>query len=203
MAVVGLIDYGAGNIHSIANALAHVGAEVRRIGPKSSLGDVTHLVLPGVGAFGYCAERLRGSGLLPALEDWALYKARPILGICVGMQLLADKSEEMGCQEGLGWIGGEVRKLNRSDVGIRVPHVGWNEVRFVEPFGTFGTSEAADFYFDHSFAYVQPRSGIVLGRCTHGETFCAIVRRGNIIGAQFHPEKSQSAGQRFLSAFLQ
>lgn len=200
--VVALVDYGAGNLQSLANAVENAGAEVRRVGPGATLDGVTHVILPGVGAFGFCAEQLRASGLVPLLEDWALAQRRPLLGICVGMQLLAHTSEELGEQRGLGWIGGAVRKLESPRPDIRIPHVGWNDVRFEQALGDFAPGARADFYFDHSFAYQAPRHGEVLGSCEHGRTFCAAVRRDNILGAQFHPEKSQTAGRRFLRAFL-
>lgn len=163
---------------------------------------MTHVVLPGVGAFGFCAGRLRASGMLPALAEWALVKRRPLLGICVGMQLLADSSEELGEQAGLGWIGGRVEKLRPGGAGVRVPHVGWNTVVFDEDFGECARGSASECYFDHSFAYGAPRHGRVVARCDHGQTFCAAVRRDNIVGAQFHPEKSQASGMRFLRSFV-
>lgn len=200
--VVALVDYGAGNLQSLANAVEHAGAEARRITRGDSLDGATHVILPGVGAFGYCAGQLRASGMLPLLEDWAITRRRPLLGICVGMQLLADSSDELGLQAGLGWIGGDVRQLTSPQPGIRIPHVGWNDVRFQGAFGDFAAGAQADFYFDHSFAFLAPRRGEVLASCEHGRTFCAAVRNGNIIGVQFHPEKSQTAGRRFLAGFL-
>lgn len=200
---VGLIDYRAGNVRSIENALDHLGARVRRVAEPGDLDGLTHLLLPGVGAFGHCAANLRATGLVPALTRWGLDEARPLLGICVGMQLLADWSEELGRHEGLGLIGGEVRALKADPPAVRVPHVGWNDVTFASAFGAFGAGASADFYFDHSFAYHAPRDGEVLGTCTHGETFCAAIRRGKLVAAQFHPEKSQQAGLRFLAGFLE
>jgi glutamine amidotransferase len=199
---VGIVDYRAGNVRSVANALEHAGAQVTTVTTPGDFGGLTHLVLPGVGAFGYCADRLRASGLLPDLERWALVDGRPLLGICVGMQLFADFSEELGEQHGLGWGGGSVRRLHGDGRSIRVPHVGWNSVRFDEPFGEFGAGESADFYFDHSFAYQAPTLAHRVAACNHGDTFCAVIRRAKLVAAQFHPEKSQTAGMRFLSGFL-
>lgn len=201
-AAVGIVDYQAGNVQSITNALQHLGAEVFRVARPDDVRPCTHLLLPGVGAFGYCAEQLRASGLVPVLEQWALRENRPLLGICVGMQLLADWSDELGRQAGLGWVGGSVRRLEAQRADVRVPHVGWNNVRFLVPFGEFGTDDEADFYFDHSYAYEAPQLGSVVASCTHGRTFCAVVRRGSLVAAQFHPEKSQSSGMRFLRGFL-
>jgi imidazole glycerol-phosphate synthase subunit HisH len=197
---VGLIDYGVGNIRSIENALEHLGAQVTRVRVPSDLEHCSHSLLPGVGAFGFCATQLRTSGLLEAVETWALRDRKPLLGICVGMQLLADMSEESPGVPGLGWIGGTVKRI--PDVGVRVPHVGWNLVTFPAGIGEFAAGASADFYFDHSFAYHAPHSNVAAAVCMHGEQFCAVVQRGNILAAQFHPEKSQAVGMRFLRGFL-
>lgn len=199
---VGLIDYRVGNIQSLSNAIEHIGAHVHIVRTIADMAGVTHLILPGVGAFGFCADRLKSTGMLPALEEWAFAQCNPILGICVGMQLLADSSEELGMQEGLGWIGGRVCKLKFEPPNIRVPHVGWNTAIFNEDFGEFHKDEQVDFYFDHSYAYQIPTHGQVLAGCHHGDLFSAAIRRDNIVGAQFHPEKSQSSGMRFLRGFL-
>jgi glutamine amidotransferase len=200
--IVGLIDYQAGNIQSITNAIDYLGAQSLRIRSSADLNGVTHLLLPGVGAFGYCADRLRASGLLPAVEEWTFEKKRPILGICVGMQLLADSSDELGIQQGLGWAGGFVARLQSDNPTIRVPHVGWNTVEFGDEFGEYHKGDCADFYFDHSYAYATPTHGHTVASCTHGRTFSAVIRRDNLIAAQFHPEKSQAAGMKFLRSFL-
>ena len=200
--VVGVIDYQAGNIQSIVNAFDHLGATSRRVSRAADLRGVSHLVLPGVGAFGFCADRLRGSGFLDSLHEWALVDRRPMLGICVGMQLLADSSDELGRQQGLGWGGGSVQRLQPDSRDTRVPHVGWNTVCFDEDFGEYRHGESADFYFDHSYAFQAPTLAHRVAACTHGDTFCAVIRRGNLVAAQFHPEKSQAAGMRFLRGFL-
>lgn len=201
-ASVGIIDYQAGNIQSIANAFEHLGARVTLVHSPEMIDSQTHLVLPGVGAFGYCADKLRDSGLIDAIAASAFEVRRPLLGICVGMQLFADIGEEMGCHEGLGWGGGVVRAIEAAPPEVRVPHVGWNDVRFTEAFGDFAEGASADFYFDHSYAYQEPTHAKVIGTCEHGSRFAAIIRRDNLVAAQFHPEKSQKAGLRFLSAFL-
>ena len=199
--VVGVVDYQAGNLQSIENAFLHVGAQVARIRSAAEVAECTHLVLPGVGAFGFCAERLEASALTPRLRQWAFEERRPLLGVCVGMQLLGDWSEESVGVSGLGWIGGEVRRIP-SSTGIRVPHVGWNAVRFEQGYGDFAPGEAADFYFDHSYAYHSPRYGRTVGVCSHGIEFSAVLERENLTAVQFHPEKSQAAGLRLLSGFL-
>lgn len=198
---VGLVDYGTGNVRSLTNAFEHLGAQVVMVGDPGATDGCSHLVLPGVGAFGYCANRLAASGLTAVVRDWAVEQRRPFLGICVGMQLLADSSEESPGAAGLGWLGGRVFPL-RSQDSIRVPHVGWNTVRFESGFGGIAAGEEYDFYFDHSFAYGQPEHGERIASCRHGETFSAVVARDNIVATQFHPEKSQAAGLRFLEMFL-
>lgn len=202
MAVVGVIDYGAGNVRSIANAIEHIGARAVAVKQSCDLQAATHLLLPGVGAFGFCADRLRASGLLKTIEDWALGDRRPLLGICVGMQLFADDSEELGLHAGLGWGGGHVRRLHPTSSSARVPHVGWNTVHFTEPFGDFVAGDHADFYFDHSYAYLGPTRARTVATCDHQAVFSAVIRRGVMVASQFHPEKSQAAGLRFLAAFL-
>lgn len=200
--VVGILDYQAGNIQSLENALEHLGAAVVRLHAEADFAGCTHVLLPGVGAFGFCAQRLRRSGMTQRLHKWAFEEQRPLLGICVGMQLMAVSSEEHGEEPGLDWIGGRVCKLPADVAGVRVPHVGWNQVTFSERFGEFAAGGGADFYFDHSYAYQDPDKGRVIGKCRHGVEFCAVVQRDNIIAAQFHPEKSQSAGMGFLRSFL-
>lgn len=201
--VVGIVDYQSGNIRSVINAVEAAGARSQLVTDSKHVSNCTHLVLPGVGAFGFCAERLRSSGLLPVLENWALRDRRPLLAICVGMQLMADHSEEQGSHQGLGWIGGSVSKIEKdAGSGIRVPHVGWNDVVFKEEFSDFSEGEVVDFYFDHSYAYHSPISGQELAVCSHGCQFSAVIRRDNIVAVQFHPEKSQEAGMRFIKSFL-
>jgi imidazole glycerol-phosphate synthase subunit HisH len=197
-----VVEYHAGNVRSIANALEHLGARVEMVSAEHHLSSCSHVLLPGVGAFRYCADRLRESGLVPALEQWAVHERRPMLGICVGMQLFADWGEELGGSEGLGWIGGSIVRLPATDPACRIPHVGWNNIEFHLPFGDFQVGEQADFYFDHSFALDQPVRAEVMARCQHGRTFPAVIARDALVAAQFHPEKSQTAGLRFLSAFL-
>lgn len=199
---LGIIDYQAGNLQSIVNAFEYLGAEVRAVRSVDDLSWCTHVVLPGVGAFGFCADRLWASGIVPAIKAWAFELERPLLGICVGMQLLAGSSDESPNAQGLGWLGGTVHQLVSTDRSVRIPHVGWNTATFAESWGEFKAGDRADFYFDHSFAYGRPEYGDVLASCAHGTSFSAAVRWKNIVAAQFHPEKSQAAGLRFLRGFL-
>ena len=198
---VGLVDYQAGNLQSIANAFEHLGAEVLRITDAAEIARCSHLVLPGVGAFGFCAQRYEASGLAPAVHEWTFTARRPMLGICVGMQLLADRSEESPGVAGLGWMGGDVRALAGSP-DVRVPHVGWNTVTFESDCCGFRAGDQGDFYFDHSFAWGEPVRGRRVAYCEHGVRFSALVERDNIVAAQFHPEKSQTVGLELLGGFL-
>lgn len=203
-AVVGVVDYHSGNIRSVVSALESTGARTRLVRHPGDTKACSHLVLPGVGAFGFCADQLRTSGLLAGLQQWALEEKRPLLGICVGMQLMADSSDELGSHKGLGWIGGFVTRIRQesSEAGVRVPHVGWNNVEFGESFGQFNVGDSVDFYFDHSYAYHAPNPGREIASVHHGQSFCAMVRRENVVAVQFHPEKSQAAGMRLLESFL-
>ena len=201
--VVGIIDYQAGNIHSIQSAFEALGVSVRIICKPNMVDNCSHVVLPGVGAFGYCIGKLHESGLLPRLERWAITEQRPMLGICVGMQLLARYGMELGRHNGLGWLDGQVLQLHAKPPAVRVPHVGWNNVNFLHDFGSFKRGDAPDFYFDHSFAFFSQSDDQMIGKSDHGVSFSTVVRRDNIIATQFHPEKSQEAGLRFLDGFLQ
>lgn len=200
---VGIVDYQSGNLRSVANAVEYAGGDVRLVQAADDVRGCTHLILPGVGAFGFCADRLRASGLLPVVEQWAIADRKPLLGICVGMQLMADHGEEQGRHEGLGWVGGAVTRLDTTGAPeLRIPHVGWNAVEFSEPLGSFRPGDQADFYFDHSYALAEPTRGKRVGTCEHGRRFAAVVTRDNIIAVQFHPEKSQTAGMRLLQSFF-
>lgn len=199
---VGIIDYQSGNIRSITNAFETLGATVIHIRDAAAITDVSHLVLPGVGAFGFCAEKLTGSGLIPTIHEWTFGLRRPMLGICVGMQLLAQNSDELGMHDGLGWFEGVVRRLKADSPLVRIPHVGWNTAVFEQPFGDFNSGDSSDFYFDHAYAF-QPRGvDAPLTRSTHGQTFASALRKDNLVASQFHPEKSQAAGMRFLRGFM-
>ena len=199
---VGLIDYHAGNIRSIVTAFAHLGAKTQVVQNCIDTTQLTHLVLPGVGAFNFCFEQLKVSGMLPMIEEWTFVARKPILGICVGMQLLAESSDEMGFHSGLGWMKGKVQKLHSNKPNIRIPHVGWNTVLFEQDFGEYPKNTERDFYFDHSHAYYSPTKDQVLATANHGQVFCAAIRQENIVAVQFHPEKSQISGMKFLQGFL-
>jgi len=209
-----VIDYGSGNLRSAAKALERAAretgtdAEVAVTGDAGALDGADRIVLPGVGAFGDCAAGLRGlPGMIDALEHNVRERAKPFLGICVGMQLMADRGIEHGVHDGLGWIPGEVRPLEPADTTLKIPHMGWN---VVEPTARgrahpvlAGLDSGAHAYFVHSFAIRCESGDDVLATADYGGPFPAIVGRGNMIGTQFHPEKSQSAGLGLLGRFLQ
>ncbi|MCU0801360.1 MAG: imidazole glycerol phosphate synthase subunit HisH [Rhodobacteraceae bacterium] len=200
---VGLIHYQAGNIKSLRSAFDWFNVAVRIVESADDFDGLTHVVLPGVGAFGHCADQLRASPAMDRLQDWVRVEKRPLLGVCVGMQLLAAESEEFGHHAGLGWLGGRVTRLRTNDPAIRVPHVGWNTVTVAQPFCGYDVGQTDDYYFDHSFAYEDLSAAHVLGTCTHGRSFPAIVGAGNILAAQCHPEKSQKTGLLLIERFLQ
>ena len=201
---IALIDYGAGNLHSVHNALIAAGAErVTVTADPDLVRGARRIVLPGVGSFKACAEGLLAhDGLVEALEDRAIGERVPFLGICVGMQLLASHGLEHGETEGLGWIPGEVRPIERTDPAIKIPHMGWNDV---QPTGHADAAlvEPGEAYFLHSYHF-QPDDGRDIAAMTdHGGGLVAAVARDNLLGIQFHPEKSQGYGIGLLARFLE
>ena len=197
---VALIDYGAGNLHSVENALRRAGAEVALVSDGDTLAKAERIVLPGVGAFGACYSGLASlPGMIEALEGRVLKDGVPFLGICVGMQLLADKGLEHGETQGLGWIGGEVRALEPSE-HVKVPHMGWNDVVVADD--ASGLIHPGEAYFLHSYAFDVANNAHVAARTDHGGAVTAAVARDNILGVQFHPEKSQAYGLALLERCL-
>ena len=194
---VALIDYGAGNLHSVHNALKAAGArDIAVTADPDVVLSADRIVLPGVGAFGACARGLRDvDGMIEALEERVLKQGAPFLGVCVGMQLMAASGEELGTHAGLGWLAGTVRQLPPSP-GVRVPHMGWNDVI---PVGEHPLIERGEAYFLHSFAFEGEH---VLATTEHGAAVTAAIGRDNLAGVQFHPEKSQRYGIALLQRFL-
>jgi glutamine amidotransferase len=201
---IALIDYGAGNLHSVHNALKAAGAERVTVTAEPDLvRGARRIVLPGVGSFRTCAEGLKShEGLVEALEERVLDDAVPFLGICVGMQLLASRGHEHGVTDGLGWIEGEVHPIERTDPAVKIPHMGWNDVQPVAHHDGAALIEPGEAYFLHSYHF-QPDSGRHIAAMTdHGGGLVAAVARDNILGIQFHPEKSQGYGISLLARFL-
>jgi len=197
-----IVDYGIGNTHSVSNSIQHLGYRNLRISDKESILDEADvLILPGVGAFEECANNLRERGLDSILNEQVLVQKKPILGICVGMQLLASVSEEMGLHDGLNWIPGRVKKLTIPQP-LAVPHVGWNDVINKENNLLFARNDQnANFYFDHSY-YFDCDEKYVAGYCDYGIKVTAAVQKDNIFGVQFHPEKSQTNGLKLFRSFF-
>ena len=200
--MVAIIDYGLGNLRSVAGAVAKVGFEARITSDVNELKSAEKLILPGVGAFADGMKNLRERGLVEPLTQMVAHEKKPILGICLGAQLLTKSSEEFGHHEGLGWIDASVMRLNPQG-GLRVPHVGWNDLFQVRPSVLFeGIPNGALFYYVHSFHIVCNDPKLVIGECEYGMRVTAAVQSGSIYATQFHPEKSQLHGLQMLKNFL-
>lgn len=201
---VAVLDYGMGNLHSVAGALEMVGAEPRVTRRPEDLRSAERIMLPGVGAFGECAASLRASGMLEALEEEVLHKGKPFYGICVGLQVLAREGREFGVHQGLGWLPAIVQRFDPGHGHLKVPHVGWNEIIPKHESPLFkGLRRDLNFYFAHSYHLVPCEASFVAAECDYGGMFTAAVLRDNIFATQFHPEKSQQNGLKLLENFLQ
>jgi imidazole glycerol-phosphate synthase subunit HisH len=198
---IALIDYGAGNLHSVHNALKAAGAaDVVVTDDPDIVAKADRIVLPGVGAFAACMGALSAiDGMVEAMEQRVHDGGAPFLGICVGMQLLADAGVEHGTHPGLGWIGGTVRRIEAASPAIKVPHMGWNDVTPARPHGLIEGGEA---YFLHSYHFDVVDEENIVARTRHGASLVAAVARDNVVGVQFHPEKSQAFGLALLTRFL-
>ncbi len=200
--LLGLIDYGSGNLRSVSNALARIGARVELLDAPDRLEDMDAVVLPGVGAFGDCAHQLQERGLWEPIANW-LQADRPFLGVCLGYQLLFDSSEETPGIAGFGRFPGEVKRFTAP--GLKVPQIGWNSLRFTQPDARLwrGLQEGSYVYFVHSYYPdpIDPRP--VAATADYGAPFAAAIEEGNTMGVQFHPEKSQDAGLAMLRNFVE
>lgn len=197
---IGLIDYGAGNLHSAYNALKKIGAPCRLVREPSELEGVERLILPGVGACVDCVGQLKKQGLWSPLQAW-LEADRPYFGICIGYQILFDHSEEFEGADGLGALAGNVIRFPESD--LKVPHMGWNQLEITDPRDPLwaGLPSNPYVYFVHSY-YPEPVDpSSVNAWCQYGVRFAAAIRRGNLVATQFHPEKSQAIGLQILKNF--
>jgi len=209
-ATVAIIDYGSGNLRSAAKALERAALETQSgqtVLVTSRAEDVAaaeRVVLPGVGAFADCMQGLSAlQGMVEALTETAITRARPFLGICVGMQLMATRGLEYGEHKGLGWIAGDVVKLEPKDPALKIPHMGWNTLKLKRAHPLFdGVGPDAHAYFLHSYHLRASNARDVLAETEYGGTVTAAVGRDNLVGTQFHPEKSQSVGLTLLANFL-
>lgn len=201
--MITIIDYGLGNVLAFVNVYKRCNIPVSVAKSADGLEGATKLILPGVGAFDHAMERLEQSGMRPALEEAVLKREVPVLGICVGMQMLAKCSDE-GRLPGLGWIDGEVRRFDVSTLphGTHLPHMGWNDVSPAGPGGLFKEMEKeARFYFLHSYYFHCNDEADVLARSDYGARFSCAVRHKNVYGVQFHPEKSHHFGTQLLKNY--
>ena len=210
MMKVAIVDYGSGNLRSAAKAFERaateegISARVEVTADPEAVASADRVVLPGVGAFADCRRGLAAvPGLEAALKDAVIARARPFLGICIGMQLMADRGREFETVDGLGWIGGEVVAIAPRDNAFKIPHIGWNEIepRAAHPLLT-GLGSVAHAYFVHSYHFRVADQADLVAVTNYGGPLTAVIARGNLAGTQFHPEKSQEAGLRLIGNFL-
>jgi glutamine amidotransferase len=192
-----------GNISSVFNAVVKVGGSPKILVEPEEMREVDRVILPGVGAFADGMDKLRNGGWIPALEQAVRADEKPFLGLCVGMQLLADRGEEHGGSAGLGWIPGVVRRLIATDESIRIPHIGWNDLEVVKPHGLYRNLKTQPVcYFVHSYVFAPEDPSVISAYCNYGEKFGASLEWKNIFATQYHPEKSQECGLAVLRNFI-
>jgi imidazole glycerol-phosphate synthase subunit HisH len=201
-----IVDYGVGNIQAFLNLFKRLGIEARRADTPEALSDAVRLVLPGVGHFDHAMQRLNDSGMRPKLEELVLGAQVPVVGICVGMQMLAGGSDE-GCLPGLNWVPGRVRAFasQPQSAALPMPHMGWNDLQPRDHGKLFskGFEDGAQFYFLHSYFFDAEDKGDVAATASYGLDFDAVVSRGHIHGVQCHPEKSHHWGEQLLKNFVE
>ena len=209
MTLTVLVDYDSGNLHSAEKAFQRMAAETGagEVIVSSRPEDVRRadrIVLPGDGAFPACREALsRFTGLFEAIEEAVTHRARPFLGICIGMQMMAARGHEYRETPGFGWIGGDVVRIEPADKALKVPHMGWNDLVIDRPHPVLdGIETGQHAYFVHSYHFLVDDPAHLLAHCEYGAKITAIVGRDNMVGTQFHPEKSQATGLKLISNFL-
>lgn len=208
MTQVTIIDYGSGNLHSIAKAFEleakKSGIKVKVSSDAEDIKKASHIVLPGVGAFADCLQGLKSApGVLDALNTAVIINKKPFLGVCVGMQMLAQESHEQGVHKGLGWIKGKVVAINSHNNVLKVPHMGWNELEIKQDHPVLAGIKSGDHaYFVHSYWMECSNANNVLANVDYGANLTAIIANENIIATQFHPEKSQQLGLKLINNFL-
>lgn len=200
--MIAIVDYGLGNVQAIGNIYKRLDIPFAFARTAEALIDATHIILPGVGAFDWAMERLENSGMRGELDQLVCDKARPVLGICVGMHMMGRRSDE-GAALGLGWLDAEVRLFDQAAMTghARLPHMGWNDVEAQSGEPLFRDIEAPRFYFLHSYYFAPQASEDVIGATSYGGMFASAVRRDNVMGVQFHPEKSHQWGIQLLKNF--
>jgi glutamine amidotransferase len=201
MVNLGIIDYGAGNLSSVCNSFRAIGVEGRLVRTAADLNGITHLVLPGVGAFGDCSRALKEQELVLPIRQW-IEQDKPFLGICIGYQILFESSDETPGAEGLGVFLGHVQRFPKSE--LKIPHMGWNTVHPINSDDPVWNDmgESPHFYYVHSYFPVPEDNSLVAATSTYGVTYAAAIRKGRLLATQFHPEKSQLLGLRLLQNFL-
>ena len=201
--MIGIINYGSGNVQAIANIYNRTNFQYKIIQDPEQLKNVDKLILPGVGDFDETIKVLDSSGLRNALNEEVLVKKKPVLGICVGMQILASIGYEDGINQGLNWFNGEIRKINDTNLKIKTPQMGWNNVCIKENKHPLleNINNEEHFYFANSYHFIGEENA-VLGYCEYGVKIASIIAKNNIFATQFHPEKSQENGIKLLSNFL-
>ncbi len=201
--MIAVVDCDMGNLRSVERALRSIGAEVVLVTDPDQLGDFERIILPGVGAFGRAIAGLRERGFVEALDELVVGRRIPFLGLCLGLQLICRESDENGTHEGLGWVGARVERIDGIAAGLRVPHIGWNDVEARPGSALLPDADAGSFYFVHSYhAVPDPGSAqIVTATVDYGGSLTACIEEGNILATQFHPEKSQRLGLDLLRRF--
>lgn len=202
--MIAIIDYGMGNVRSVYNGLDYLGEDAVITDDPKVIDAATGLILPGVGAFGDAMKNLQERELVGVLEEQVFRKGKPFLGICLGLQLLAKKGYEHGEHDGLGWLDAEVKKFQFEGTGLKIPHMGWNDISPQTDHPLFANlkTEEFTFYFVHSFHIVCNHSHNIAATCQYGYSFAAAVVKDNIFATQFHPEKSQDNGIQILQNFI-
>ena len=210
MSKIAVIDYGSGNLRSVVNAVRAAANDVGRrsdvtlVSSPDALLSAEAIILPGVGHFADCRANLgKHKDMESALNEMVQQKATPFLGICVGMQMLADTGHEGEPVSGLSWISGQVHKLQPDNEALKIPHMGWNSLSFTKPHPvTAQMAEASQVYFVHSYHFMAENDKDIVATTDYGQSVVSIVAKDTMIGTQFHPEKSQAQGQAFLRGFL-
>ncbi len=200
---VAIIDYGMGNLRSVENACKKLGFEVKIVSVPSELSNFDKLILPGVGSFKKAMKMLNEKNWINAIKVEVNDKKKPILGICLGMQLFASESEEFGYSQGLGIIKGKIKFLKNLNCKNKIPHIGWNSISIKEthPF-LDKVKNNTDFYFVNSYVFLPEEKKFIIANTKYDVEFCSIIAKKNIFGVQFHPEKSSKAGRKLLENFL-
>jgi imidazole glycerol-phosphate synthase subunit HisH len=199
--MIAIIDFGISNLKSVYNALDFLGVDALITNKKSEIARAERIILPGVGTFSHGISNLKEYGLIDVLNHEVIENRKPFLGICLGMQMLADNGSEGGETNGLGWIKGEVKKFDFTN--LKIPHLGWDNIEIVQKSHLFkDLNNASDFYFVHSYYFQAAVKDEIVALCDYGISFPASLQKNNIFATQFHPEKSQNNGMKILENFL-